>query len=109
MQGNAFQERWFCLDLQAKHFAWFVDHRELRIGMKGSLPLAEITMAKIPPGTSTYDILVCTAKRNYHLRALDATSQDCWVAVINNVVGAKGAKGYADISLAGAVANLVSP
>lgn len=80
-QGKAWQKRWGVLDLQAKHFAWFVDHREMRISMKGSIPLYEITEAKIPPGTTT-DFLICTAKRDFHVRAPTAEAQECWVGIL---------------------------
>ena len=97
-QGNSFQERWFKLDLQAKQCMWFSDQRETRASLKGSFPLSEVLVAKVPPNTRPFDFLVCTSKRNHHMRAQSADVQEFWVSLINNVMAAADGRGYVDLS-----------
>jgi hypothetical protein len=98
-QGNSFQERWFKLDLQAKQCMWFSDQRETRASLKGSFPLSEITLAKVPPNSRQFDFLVCTSKRNHHMRTPSADVQEFWVSLINNVMSATEGRGYVDLNM----------
>jgi hypothetical protein len=86
------------LDLQAKQCMWFSDQRETRASLKGSFPLSEIIITKVPPNSRHFDFLVCTSKRNYHMRTTSADVQEFWVSLINNVMCATEGRGYVDLS-----------
>ena len=93
-QGGAhWQKRWFVFDLQKGILSWYQDKRELRIHLKGSLPLADIQRVQQPTNVKTAaeanGFHILSQKRPYELRGFDGDSTQAWIRVLSAVAARK--------------------
>lgn len=75
-------------DLETKTLAWYVDNREMRVSVKGTIPLQDVTKIILPPSpepAGSHSFLVATARRSYHLRATTPATKRAWIQVIGAI------------------------
>lgn len=77
-------------DLQKGTLAWYQDNRELRIHLKGTLPIVEMQRVQQPKTTNgptdSNSFHILTTKRPYHVRGFNDDCTLAWMNILQCVV-----------------------
>jgi len=84
--------------LSSPLFGRYVDDKEQKVGIKGSVPMIDITEVRTMEGSD--EIVLLTKRRSYNLRSTTPAAMDCWFWAFSAIAKQKNAVPQAQMASA---------